>query len=508
MGKFARLGVGLLLAFVCINAAAPANPPSDPFGRQNPRSAVTNFLEACRSDDYSRAAQYLDLRQLAARSRAQQGPQLARRLEAILNSDAQFDPLRLSQQPQGKLSDQTNPSVEHVAAIPRNGHSFPIDLERVELQPNQQVWVFSAHTVSEIPGLTPTTTQSAVEARLPRVLVRTTWQETPLWKWFALVVLAILVLLVFRLLAHILTLIASKLQAKTRDPRAWLWVEAILDPVVVFCAVVVFRLTEDFIDPSALARLYISRFLLLVLTASVAWGLVNLVDVFINRVDRLLNSRQRYISQSLIYLGRRFFKTLIVCFAAVTILSNWGYDMTTILAGLGVGGIAVALAAQSTIANVFGGVSVIGDAPVTVGDFGNFGGVIGTVEDIGMRSSRIRTLSRTVVAIPNASFAGMNLENYALRDKILFNPTLQIKRGTPKDQIRRAMAAVQEALAKNKMVELGPTPVRITGLSAASFAMEIFAYVLTPDIDEYYKIEAELFLTIDDVLGGAGVEVV
>jgi MscS family membrane protein len=197
---------------------------------------------------------------------------------------------------------------------------------------------------------------------------------------------------------------------------------------------------------------------------------------------------------------------VIVCFAAITILSNWGYDMTTILAGLGVGGIAVALAAQSTIANVFGGVSVIGDSPVTVGDFGKFGDVIGTVEDIGMRSTRIRTLSRTVVSVPNSSFAGINLENYSLRDKILFNPTLQIKRAAPKEKIRRGISAIQEALSRNKMVELGPNPVRITSFTAASFAIEIFAYVRTEDINEFYKIEAELFLTIDDVLISAGVE--
>jgi MscS family membrane protein len=128
------------------------------------------------------------------------------------------------------------------------------------------------------------------------------------------------------------------------------------------------------------------------------------------------------------------------------------------------------------------------------------------VEDIGMRSARIRTLQRTIVSMPNSSFAGISLENYSVRDKILFNPVLQIKRATPKDSIRRVMSSIQDALSKNKMIELGPTPVRISGFTASSFAIEIFAYVLTPDINEFYKIEAELFLTLDDVLASAGVE--
>jgi MscS family membrane protein len=151
-------------------------------------------------------------------------------------------------------------------------------------------------------------------------------------------------------------------------------------------------------------------------------------------------------------------------------------------------------------------VSVIGDRPVMVGDFGKFGDLIGTVEDIGMRSTRIRTLNRTVVSVPNNSFSALNLENYSLRDKILFNPTLQIKRATPQEQIRHCMTALSDMLAKNKSLEVGPTPVRLNALTAASYALEIFAYVLTDDIDQFYKIEADLFLSINDLIAASGVE--
>jgi MscS family membrane protein len=180
--------------------------------------------------------------------------------------------------------------------------------------------------------------------------------------------------------------------------------------------------------------------------------------------------------------------------------------MTTIIAGLGVGGIAVALAAQQTIANVFGGVSVIGDAPVMVGDFGNFGGVVGTVEDIGLRSARIRTLTRSVVSIPNSAFAGMNLENYAVRDKILFNPTFAIKRTTSKDQVRRLVQNLGEMLKQTAEVEVGQTPARISGYSSASFTVEVFAYVLTSDLNEFYKHQDELYLKIDDLINSSKIE--
>ena len=143
-----------------------------------------------------------------------------------------------------------------------------------------------------------------------------------------------------------------------------------------------------------------------------------------------------------------------------------------------------------------------------VGDFGSFGGLLGRVEDIGMRSTRIRTLSRTIVSIPNAAFAGMNLENYSLRDKILFNPTIQIKRATSKDQVTHLMDELAGILRKDKRVEVGPTPIRISGLTAAAFAVEMFAYVLSADIDTFYKIEAELFLEINQLVTNAGIDLV
>src|SRR4029077_7556126 len=124
-------------------------------------------------------------------------------------------------------------------------------------------------------------------------------------------------------------------------------------------------------------------------------------------------------------------------------------------AGLGVGGIAVALAAQQTIANVFGGVSIIGDQPVRIGDYGKFGDLIGTVEDIGMRSTRIRTLARTVVSVPNSSFAGFHIENYSLRDKMLFDAKLGIKRSTPPELVDQVMKGLEQKLANHKSVEAG-----------------------------------------------------
>jgi MscS family membrane protein len=480
---------------------------SDPLGRDNPRSTVTAFLESCHENNYVRAAQYLDLRQVPERSRAEEGPKLARQLEAILNSDSRFSVLSLSQAPEGNLSDDANPNLDHITTITRASNTFSIDVERVVLQAGSDVWLFTPATVSLIPTLANLNEQpSSIEARLPRFLVSIQLLETPLWKWIALLVVAVLTVLLLRSAGSLLRFLAEKFENRLGVSRRWLWLQPLLEPWLVFLSAITFGLAEQFIDPSALSRLYIARGILLVVVWSFAWCFINLADLFLARLDSLLDPRQRMVSHPLIYLGRRAVKFAIIVMAIIIVLDNWGFNMTTLIAGLGVGGIAVSLAAQSTIANVFGGVSVIGDRPVMPGDFGNFGGVIGTVEDIGMRSTRVRTLNRTLMSIPNSSFAGINLENYAARDKILFNPTLQLKRGAPKDKIRQLIKTLGDILRRDKRIEAGPSPIRLSNLTSASFALEIFAYALTRDIDEFYKIEVDLFLEIDDALAACGLD--
>ena len=502
----------LLAGFIIAASALPllgaaAAPAGDPLHRDNPRSAVTGFLEACHENDYGKAAEYLDLSRIPARERSQQGTAASKDLEQVLNAASGFDVLRLSQDPQGDLSDDPDPDIERVTTVTANEQKFTLELHRNQPAKGPAVWLFSAQTVERLPELVPIPSATAkIEARLPRVLVAVRVLDTPVWKWIALVAAALILSAFYWVVRRLALKLIGSLPLRGRGVARLPWLEPILAPVVVLLMVTVFRLFEEFVDPSALGRLFAGRALLLVVIASFAWGLANIVDYLMVRLDRALSHRQRVVSTSVIYLGRRTAKALIFICAAILVLDNWGFNMTTIIAGLGVGGIAIALAAQQTIANVFGGVSVIGDGPVNVGDYGNFGGVLGTVEGIGMRSVRVRTLNRTTVTIPNSSFAGMNLENYALRDKILFNPTLAVKRETPKEKLRGLMQDLQRMLEETKQVEIGPSPVRISAYNATSYTLELFAYVLTPDINEYYKHQAELFLAIDEVVQRSGVE--
>jgi len=149
-------------------------------------------------------------------------------------------------------------------------------------------------------------------------------------------------------------------------------------------------------------------------------------------------------------------------------------------------------------------VAVVSDRPVTIGDFFKFGDRVGTVEDIGLRSTRVRTLDRTLVTIPNGEFASMVLENFSQRDKMWFHPTLNLRRDSTPDQVRSILDALQRILTEDPKVEVGNFPVRFVGAGSYSLDIEIFAYIRTADYDEFLKAQQDLLLRIMDAIHAAG----
>jgi MscS family membrane protein len=209
------------------------------------------------------------------------------------------------------------------------------------------------------------------------------------------------------------------------------------------------------------------------------------------------------VSYSVLPLVRQIFKLSLYLIAILGVFSAWGYNTSTILAGLGVGGLAVALAAQKTIENLFGGISVIGDRPVLVGDVCRFGTRTGTVMHIGLRSTRIRTPERTIVSVPNAQFSSMELENISGRDKIWFHPTLNLRRDTTSDQLLQVLSSFREILTRQAKVETGKNPVRFIGVGPYSLDVEVEAYVTAAD-DEFIAIRQELLIEMLKAVEHAG----
>jgi MscS family membrane protein len=234
------------------------------------------------------------------------------------------------------------------------------------------------------------------------------------------------------------------------------------------------------------------------------WLLLRLVDVFAAVVSERLTSSGRVSVTTVVPLGRRTLKAVFVLLAVLAMLQNLGFNITGIVAGLGVGGLAIALAAQKSIENLFGGVTLIADQPVRVGDFCRFGDKLGTVEDVGLRSTRVRTLDRTVITVPNADFSQMPIESFAPRDRIRLFTMLGLRYETTPDQLRYVLENLRRMLLDHPMVDPDPARVRFIGFGASSLDLEVFAYVKTSDWAEFLATREDIYLRIMDVVEEAG----
>jgi MscS family membrane protein len=467
--------------------------PKDPLGRTSPQEAVFQFLEACHARDYSKAAHYLDLSHMPAAERAKQGPVLAAQLEDLLD-DTPFDITMLSRDPEGDTSDGLSAARDHLDTFRVDGRTLELQLERAELRPGYHVWLVASDSLPLIPRAHQLVEETAFEKKLPQALVTFEILDTPVWRWIALILMALVLLVLTKILA--LGLVAAV--------RPVWDAPALRSPLRVLLAVAGFRAALELAPPATLPRVFIERALVMMLALGLAWTGTVVVDLFAERWRLRLDPRVDGLSYSVLPLGRQIFKLSLFLFAILGVVTAWGYNTTTIVAGLGVGGLAVALAAQKTIENLFGGISVIGDRPVLVGDVCRFGNETGTVMHIGLRSTRIRTADRTIISIPNSQFSSMALENISSRDKIWFHPTFNLRRDTTSDQLLQVLASVREILKGHPKVETGNLPVRFVGVGPYSLDVEVVAYISTTDSDEFLALQQELLLGMLQAVEKAG----
>ena len=484
-------------------AANNSPAPHDPLGRTSPRESIIAFIEACHDRQYGKAAHYLDLRQMPAGERDKRGSELAKQLEDILD-DTSFDIATLSREPIGDLGDGLPPDREQLVTVRSGPKSVSLEMQHVEFHNGMRVWLVSSDSLDKISQARQFLTETPIEKRLPQFLVTHEVLDTPLWRWIFLLVGGVLVWVAASLIAQGIRVLIGRFTSLNN-----MHAQDLVGPLRLLLATSGFRAAIELAPPSAIVRLYMQRALALVFFLALAWFAAKVVDIATDRWRTRLDPRMRAMTFSILPLVRQVLKLLLFLFAVLTVLSAWGYNTTTLLAGLGVGGLAVALAAQKTIENLFGGLSVIGDRPVLVGDFCRFGNRVGTITYIGLRSTRIRTLDRTIVSVPNSQFSTMELENFSARDKIWFHSTLKLRRDTNTKQLSQAIQYLHQILEEHPKVEIGDIPVRFIGIGDSSLDIEVFAYVLTSNFDEYLGIQQDLLL---DLMGavertGAGLAV-
>ena len=203
-------------------------------------------------------------------------------------------------------------------------------------------------------------------------------------------------------------------------------------------------------------------------------------------------------------LGFGVMRILVIVAGVFLMADIWSVSYTSVLAGLGIGGLAVALAAQPTLQNMIAGFTLFADSPLSVGDFCRYGDKLGTVEEIGLRSTRIRSRDRTVVSIPNSAFADMQLENFTKRDRILLHAIINLRYETTADQLRFVLAELRRLLISHPKIHPDPARVRFVGFGSHSLDLEVFAYVCTSEYDEYLAIREDVYLRMMELVLKSG----
>lgn len=494
-GLFAQSVTGAL-------SGAQKQPPAaqaDPLGRNTPSGTVLGFLQAEQNKNDRSAAEYL---QMSASRRQTQGPELAARLKVLMDRAFVGHLGRISTNPEGNLENGV-PDQQTIGVFSVSESDVPVVLVRVTDPNAGKIWLFSAETLSKVPDLYDNLEAHQVENKLPQSLVRNELLGMPLWQWLALLA-AIPVAIAIGWAVVLLLAIPRRLYLKYKNRPNLHSYHRLSLPLLLCFSAVAHRLIAGYFGLPLLPRFYYFRAVAVLFVIGFFWSLLRVIALIMQRGRAHAISIGRTGTGTLMVLGERLLKALVVTTAALIILAIFGFNLTTVFAGLGIGGIAIAFAAQKTLENLFGGISVLADEVIRVGDTCRFGDRVGIVEDISLRSTRIRTVERTELSIPNGAVATMNVENLSRRDKILFNPSLGVRSETSADQLRYLLAEIRRMLYKHPKVESDSTRIRFASFDASGLTLEISSYILTRDFAEFTAIREDLLLRIMEIIAGSG----
>ncbi len=516
-----------------LQAVYPLKPPD----RSSPRATLRTFLQSADAVTVFVASEYisaptregfnrmrslaqvplecLDLSEIPPAARVKLGPYAAMTLYEIL-SRIEIPPFdQIPGADQLKLLAGTDPPRW---VIPNT----EITLVRMQSGPRAGEFLFSAGTVAKsdefyqrvrgLPYIRP------VPLKNPRELVvegggwlipfswvqaMPEWLRMPIigqavWKWFALAVVIALFALILRY--------AYWLSWRGSGERPVLQALARLAlPVIILAAapaVAYLALAQiNFIGEVAAAIVLIATATIYLAGTWISWRIAPVVAEAIIASPRIAPES---IDAHLIRICARLLGILVGAGLLAMGADGLGVPLYGIVAGLGVGGLALALSAQPTIENLIGGLSLFADKPIAVGDLGRYGDSLGTVEAIGLRSTRIRGVDRTLTTIPNAALSKMPIVNFARRDRILIQTVIGVRYETSSDQLRYVLATLRKMLLSHPRIDPESARVRFVGFGASSLDIEVFAYAMTRNLPEFLSIREDVFLRVIDIIEQSG----
>ena len=482
-------------------AEAPVSGPYDEYNRSTPRSSLIAFILAAKNEDFERAVNYLDLRNLAFSEDAEEeidGVGLVKKLLIVGKRAMKVDLEELSDDPKGHLDDGLPSYRDRITTMKTKEGPVDILMQRVPRGDGAYIWKISNATVSMIPELDAEFGYGLVGNKLSEIFPHYIIYGFEVWQ----MVMMLALLAIGYIIAFVITFIAVKLLHLFDYFKVERVQKFIVGPLRFLITIMFFRATFDLIAPSLEARAIFEAKTFLII--ALLWIMVGVVDLIMHRFADRMRRNGQHDAVVLLRPAATGIKLIIIVMAVVSWMDNLGYQVTTILAGLGVGGVAVALAAQKSLENLIGSITIYSSQPVRVGDFCKFGETLGTVEEIGLRATQLRTLGRTVVHIPNAQFSSGEIENLTQRDKILYRTRLHLSYEDTPEQIRQVLEKVRELINEHEFVDTENSRIRFLEFGEYARELELYIYIKTKDFVEYLEHREDINLQINDIIESAG----
>ena len=478
----------------------PQEQVKDPFGRSTPRSTIIAFTRAAYSGNFVSAARHMQVPPKQGRNTEE----LARNLNELM--DRYFDRVAtVSNSPEGALDDGLPLDQEKVGPLEIGGEPVDIGLVRVKDPDYGQIWLFASETVARVPALHKAMENTWIERVMPETLLKYKPFGLSLAQYIAWAGSIGLPLLLFSLLSFVALVLTRKIIHNPRGRRIVdSWYGGMRWPGILVLALGIHLASLPALGFSLRFRILYSRTVAVLLIITAAFLIHRLTVHFFDYICSKMQTREYAGTRSLLLLGERVVNALIVAAAILSILTLVGIETGTVLAGLGIAGVAVAFGAQKTVENLISGVLLIADRAVAVGDFCRISDNLGTIEDITLRSVRLRTLEQTLLVIPAGILSQNYIENFTTRGKILMKTTLRLRYGTSTEQLRTIIDEISGLLSRNPEIEAGGSRVRLVDFGLRAIELELFAYVLTSEILKFLAVREELLLQIAGIVEAAG----
>lgn len=461
----------------------------DPYQRGQPQSAMAGFMSALEGYDYERATQYMDFRNLSPETRTIAPEELAKMLHVVLRRTIWIDTGAISDEPLGNLQDGLPSYRELIGVIDTPSGDIRLYLQRIPREEDRvRIWKISNATVEKIPYLSQQYAYSNVGEWLSEHTPPHDLLGVELWQWLYFSS----ALVFYYAIAFVITWLAGKLVQRFRPQTHTEFYRFLRGPVTILLTIEFSRVFVEKSNITLAVQAIMDGATLLVFAW--IWLFVRLIDLLNIKLSERFLAQDKPLAIYLLRPASTVTKILVVIVGILLWFENLGFSATTLLAGLGIGGLAIALAAQKTVENIIGAITLYTSAPVKVGHVCRFGQTFGVVEEIGLRATRVRTLNRTVIHIANAQFIDLQLENISEREAIIYRPQITINPTANSLQMEAILADIKQLLTEHTRVAETPLRAVLKGFSLHGLELDVLAKVETTDYEDYLAIVNQLNL--------------